>query len=249
MSGCRSGAVPLLANVVTAKGILGALAVVVVIGAAAMFLIRSREPISVKANNAVQNVIEGNAGGLMAYITKAEAQETGLSREALQQILKKMIVPYIDTARPIAWEVGESTGGINGTAQAWVYTKDGKLKPVFLEIDKTDEGPKAAVLHDVLEDAWTLRDSRSEGRHYQQIETIRAMIRGLDRDRPFLESLGLKGIKGVEPWKRVRTWTEWRAMLVDDVQQMESLTQGSTTATGVRGPLRARGRGAHVTSP
>ena len=126
----------------------------------------------------------------------------------MQQVLNQLLVPNVDASRPPVYDSSDSSRGINGVAEVTVFRHDGTPIPVPFEIWLTDEGPKTAILGQVLLDADLLRYGHHDTSGYPRNEQVRVMLEGLKHDRSFLTGLGLTGITPTDPLRKTRSWDE-----------------------------------------
>jgi len=152
----------------------------------------------------------------MSYASDRERTEGKLTKEKLQKVMDKLVVPYLATGdTSAAVQTMDDTGDIHGMAIASVLGRNGRPADVGWDVYLLQEGPKCPVLRQVLTNSWLVRFAHRDGKDLPRGEVFRASLAGLKEDEAFLRSLDLPGIMPVDPAKELATWDAVRTHCMD----------------------------------
>lgn len=192
----------------TRKQILIAMLGSTVLGGTVLWVIQIRRPLSSHTDAALEQMIQGNAKALMSYVGERESREEGLTREKLQTVLDRLLVSQIAHKAVVPTEHEDDTGDFHALSMRDVITYDGRTVSLGFELYKAEDGLRTNVLGTVLRSAWELRYRPTEGYDHPSGMFL-AGARGIETDRAFLESLGIRGVTS----KKLDAFTTWPELI------------------------------------
>ena len=179
------------------------IAIVIIVG----IIVWKKRPLSIeeRARICAYAFWNGDTDLVYTYATKVE-KDHGLTANALHQIWERFIEPKTRLYRIVGDSI--SPGGGQGICHlSLVRRSDGTPWPndFAFVLWETDLGPRDNVANVVI---WAWIDPAATSKDPTQGQD--ELIRGVKRDRPFLESIGVKGLAFMDPFgEKNIIWEDW----------------------------------------
>lgn len=175
---------------------------------AAVFLFRGAKPGSdVAARDVLGDLLDGR--GASVYRLATPEERAHLSREQWAKVYAMLVKPRLDQYRTAGKLDADSSGesGSWGSAYTLFREPQGKTMSTGVTIWMTEQGETAPTAITCLALAWRLEWFGQHGSDFRSDGLARAYLAGLRKDRPTLESLGLKGFY-MSPHEGFLTWDQ-----------------------------------------
>lgn len=151
----------------------------------------------------LEAVLAGDVDAMYDHSIEKDRKLEGFSRNSLKRVYDQIVHPSLSKFRvrdPIKTAV-EGEGG-QGVASTLLALPDGRTLSIASTPVLTDNGVKAPILLEILTEAWVAEEMVRSGKDSASVDGMGGRIRGLERDMPFLKSLGLKSFVGIDPTKK-----------------------------------------------
>jgi hypothetical protein len=162
------------------------------------------------ARNLAKAVLRKDPRGVYRFRAPHEEDGTGLTEQKFVQIWQDLIAPILDR---IQFTAGVKSERLNdpptqGVAEVQALFPDGRSDTWGFAAWVTDEGPRTAILHDVLTMAAVLEHSMAHPETGDQPKNFgRIKLERLRKHRSYLEKLGVVGM--VSAGGPRYSWDEW----------------------------------------
>lgn len=158
----------------------------------------------------VTNLYENAFVGESRYLTQRQAQQV------YERILKPELAGLVVSGEP---QINALDG--SSTVVQVVQLDNGEPASVIVQAAETENGPRLLALHSMLITAWDFRARRAKDPSISKPGGIQtAWLNGLDRDRTFLEGIGLTGY--VDSHGRFVSWDDSIARVTKNLKLIES---------------------------
>jgi hypothetical protein len=150
---------------------------------------------------------------VLGYASRREIDEGKLTEQKVDALLQSLVVPHMTLISdlgeiPVA-ESNDDTGNFHSTTELKVRRlADGSVFVIPVEVWRTPEGLRSAVVRSLVHASWLVRFGRQENGRYLPGELFRSAILGIQADRAFLESIGINVAVPIGPDKPARTWED-----------------------------------------
>lgn len=194
----------------TPKYLVGAALLGIVLGSVYLYWSHNRR-LDVAADRGVHAFADADASTLFALCAPGEVQRTGLTETKLRQILASIVRPALGKLkldRDRATREPLNDPPTEGVAVIPARLPDGTRADLLFMTWPTEHGPRAAVLSDLLSQAWCLSYEADHPEEFRRGKANPGLMKlaGLRRDRAFLEGAGVTGI--VSPGNIYRSWDQ-----------------------------------------
>lgn len=182
------------------------------------------------ARDLLTAALEGDAETVFRLSHEYEKKQVGISERQFRQMWDMLIAPRMKGFKKKG-EIQVSVHHPGHQAVAWQVIADsaGNEYEVLVAPFAVGEGEGRDHLFNFLMIAWTLEFAVSKGKAANSINSTRAELEGMMKDRATLLSIGIKGIPSRNPEGEMKSWEELAERYRKILRELEAAERDEIT--------------------